>query len=154
MLLQDQIVVTKPTQVKVGVDRLSDEVKRAEVINELVAQWWVPAGADLVLEPWIREGILNEGWKLTRKSGSHVVPDVEGEVTGVNWRRISEDMAGAVRRGEVSEALDMHEVASMQQAMLDEPEEHEHTWPQEITPDSMCEFPGCRLRHDDWSASQ
>lgn len=149
MLLQDQIVVTKPVNVKIGVDRITDEVKRAEIVNELVAQWWVPEGADLVLEPWIEQGIRFQGWRLTRKAGVHVVPDVDGDVVGVDWHKVAQEMVDKVRVGEVTDALVAYELASMQQAMVNEPEEHHHQWPEDLTDDSMCQFPGCRTRWED-----
>lgn len=148
-MIQDRIVVTKPTRVLVSVDRDTSEAKRTSIIDEIVAEWWVESGTELELEPWVEAGIRHEGWSLKRYADAHVVPEVDGEVGAPNWRAIAEDMAAAVRRGEVAEALDMHEVAALQQAMVDEPPAHEHQWGEEPEDDTVCAFEGCRLRYED-----
>lgn len=152
-MIKDRIAVTKPTRVVIGVDRDDSTVKRASVVDELVAEFWVDEGAELELPAWIQHGVENTGWKLVRHSGAHVVPEVDGAVGGPNWRTISEQVAEMLRDGKVQEALDIHEMASLQQAMVDEPEAHVHEFDSEtgVEPaaDAVCTFDGCRLRYED-----
>lgn len=152
-MIMDRIAITMPTRVVIGVDRDDQTVKRASVVDELVAEYWVGEGEELDLPPFIRHGVTTQGWKVTRHSGAHIVPEVEGEVGGPNWRSISERVAEMLRDGKVQEALDLHETASLQQAMVDEPAAHAHEFPSEDAtepaPDAVCTFEGCRLRYED-----
>lgn len=152
-MIKDRIAVTMPTRVVIGIDRDDQTVKRASVVDELVAEFWVDEGAELDLPPFIAHGVEYYGWKVTRHAASHVVPEVDGQVGGPNWHAISDQIAQMLREGQIQEALDVHEIASLQQAMVDEPEAHTHEFASEDatepTPDTECSFPGCRLRYED-----
>lgn len=148
-MIRDRIAVTQPTRVMIGIDRDDQTVKRASVVDELVAEWWVAEGAELEVPEWIRHGVEHQGWKLTRHAAAHVVPEVEGEVGGPNWQFTANRIAEMLREGSVQEALDLHEVASLQQAMVDAPEAHTHDFGDDPEPDTECGHPGCRLRHED-----
>lgn len=116
-MIQDRVAISKPVRVLIGADRNSGEVMSASVVDELVAEFWVPEGAEVILEPWIEHGVRHQGWKMVRQSGAQVAPELDAEVGEVSWLKVAEDMAAAVRRGDVQEALDLHETAAMQQAM-------------------------------------
>lgn len=148
-MIKDRVAITQPTRVMVGIDRDDLTVKRASIVDELVAEYWVNEGEELDLPPFIRHGVENYGWKVTRHAAAHVVPEVDGEVGGPNWRATAEQIAEMLREGKVQEALDIHEMASLQQAMVDEPAAHPHEFPTDPTPDAECTFPGCRLRYED-----
>ena len=152
-MIQDLIAITKSTRVVIDVDRDDSTFKRASIVDELVAEFWVPEGAEADLPPWIQYGIETTGWKMTRHAGQHVVPEVDGAVGGPNWRAIATQMAESLSQGNIQEARDMHEIASLQQAMVDEPAAHVHEFDSENatepTPDAVCTFEGCRLRYED-----
>ncbi len=152
-MIKDRIAITKPTRVVIDVDRNDSTFKRGTIVDEMVAEFWVNEGEEIDLPAWIQHGVENTGWKLTRHAGAHVVPEVDGAIGGPNWRTISEQVAEALRNGNIQEALDMHEIASLQQAMVDEPEAHTHEFDSENAtepaPDAVCTFEGCRLRYED-----
>jgi hypothetical protein len=148
-VINDEIVVVKPTRVYVGTDRSTDEVRRAVVVDDLVSQWWVPEGAELVgefaIEPWIEHGIRTQGWRLVRKKAAQVVPEVDAPVMGVRWATVAEQMYDALRHGEVELARDLYVTAEMQTEMLTE---HEHRFGPEPNPTTLCSYPGCSLRYE------
>lgn len=152
-MIQDRVIVTKPTRVQISVDRDDNTVKKAAIVDEVLAEWWVPEDEELSLPAFIEHGVRNQGWKLTRHKADHVVPEVEGAVGGPNWHATSDRIAEMLRAGDVQGALDLHEIASLQQAMVDEPEAHPHTFePGEdgtVSPDAVCTFDGCRVRQRD-----
>jgi hypothetical protein len=124
-LIQDRIVVTRPTRVLIGVERGSRALHDYSLVNEIVAEWWVDEGADLTLEPWIEHGVRNEGWKVTRHPGSQVVLDIEGGEGAINWRGIAGDLAGALRAEDPDAerdraALDKFEMGQMFEAPPEE----------------------------------
>lgn len=147
-LIQDQIVIVKPHRVLVGTDRDTDEVKRYIEIDELVAQWWVPEGAELVgdhaVPPWVERGVRQLGWRLVRKSAAHTVTDLDAPVMGVRWAQVAEDMASMIRAGQTTEALDMYVTAEMQQMAF---EGHEHVFGADPNPLTRCRVDGCALTY-------
>lgn len=149
-LIQDHIVVTKPRRVVVGTDRNTDEVKHMIEVQEVVAEWWVPEGQELVgefaLQPWIEAGVRQQGWALTRKSAEHAVPDLDAPINGVRWLDVAEDMASAIRAGDPTAALDRYSVAEMQQAEF---ETHEHVFGEDANPTTLCRVLGCGVHYEE-----
>ena len=145
-LIQDRIVITKPKRVVVGTDRNTDEVKRMIEVEEIVAEWWVPEGADLDIPAWIEHGLRTQGWNLTRTKASHTVTDLDSPVVGVRWADVAEQMVSALRQGEVTQALDVYALAEMQQEMFDE---HVHRFGADPNPATKCLQEGCPLVYAD-----
>lgn len=152
-MIKDRIAITKPTRVVIGVDRDDLTVKRSSIVDELVAEFWVDQGTDFDLPPFVEHGVRNYGWKVTRQEAAHIVPEVDDGIGGPNWRDAAGRMAEMLREGNIQEALDLHEITALQQAMVDEPEAHPHDFSSEDgsepTPDTVCTFPGCHLRYED-----
>lgn len=122
-LIQDRIVITRPQRVLVEIKRDTREIKDFITVNEVVAEWWLPEGAEIVLEPWIEHGVRTQGWKVTRHESAQVVPEgVASDGSTVNWKAVAASLAEAVTeaveepQGPLQAALDGYQVAVMFEA--------------------------------------
>lgn len=127
-LIQDHIVVTRPQRVLLSVDQNSRVARDYTVVNEVVVEWWIPEGADLVLPPWVDHGVRTEGWSVQRKEAAQVVLDFDPDSASVNWKLIAKELVDAVEEpnqanpDRLGAAVDRFRVAEMFEVPPAEPE--------------------------------